>query len=197
MGSLRIIFPVLCLAMAIAMTGASGAARAEDMFGPLPPQEAVAVNGGGDGQRADPEPDGVSILETPLTSLTAMRLRPLFSPSRRPHVAPARLPPPAAAPAVTTPARPRITLLGTVVGDTISYGLFRTEPSGTVKRLRIGEEVQDGWLLRAVRGHEATLEKASDTTVLALPRRQNSAPADSAPGGAPAAGKMSEPRRNN
>jgi general secretion pathway protein N len=42
------------------------------------------------------------------------------------------------------------------------------EATRDIVRLRTGEN-HDGWVLRSVRGREATLEKGPETAILALP----------------------------
>lgn len=106
----------------------------------------------------------------PLSTLTATRDRPLFSPSRRapkPVVANApAVPPPPPAPAVAQ--RPDLVLVGTVTGDTRGVAVFvDTTTRGTV-RLRTGED-HSGWTLRSVEAKSVTLRKGSASETLALP----------------------------
>jgi hypothetical protein len=75
------------------------------------------------------------------------------------------------------PDHSRLTLLGTVVGESVEIGLFIDEASHDVVRLRSGE-AHDGWTLSAVSGRAAVFHKDGDrAATLALP----------APGGEPPA----------
>jgi len=107
----------------------------------------------------------------PLKSLTATRDRPIFSASRRP-------PPPVVVPAPIVSAapprpkeveRPQLSLVGTVIGETESFGLFIDQANKVSLRLRVGEQ-HDGWVLRAVQGREATLEKDLHAATLMMPQ---------------------------
>jgi general secretion pathway protein N len=109
----------------------------------------------------------------PLTSLNATRERPIFLPSRRapaPVVAAAPPPPtPAPTPPPAEPERPRLTLLGAVIGDVEAIAIFFDQGTRAIVRLRTGEDYS-GWVLRSVKGREATLQKGRETVLLALPR---------------------------
>jgi general secretion pathway protein N len=114
--------------------------------------------------RAGPtEGGGNPVAAIPLSSLSATRERPLFSPSRRP--------PPVAvgAPAnEAAPAPPSLSLLGTVIGpfDRIAVIVRGAEPPAS---LRVGETAW-GWKLRAVGPRSATFERpGGGTLVLELP----------------------------
>jgi general secretion pathway protein N len=107
-----------------------------------------------------------------LKSLSATRERPIFLPSRRPPapavagpppVEPVRPPPPPA-----EPDRPRLALVGAVAGDKEGIAIFLDERTRDIVRLRTGEN-HLGWILRSVRGREATLQKDRETVLLALP----------------------------
>jgi len=115
-----------------------------------------------------PEPQAS---ENPLTimevaSLNATQERPLFSSSRRP-------PMPAAAPAqlvptpVNEPRRPALSLVGVVAGEGDAFAIFLEEKTKAVVRLKAGES-HAGWTLRDVGRREATLERGSDSEVLAI-----------------------------
>lgn len=122
---------------------------------------------------------GNPLWEVPIKNLTATRDRPVFSPSRRP-------PPPVVAvtPHVPPrppekPARPQLTLLGTVlsaaeegraVNAADGIGVFLDQTNSIVVRLKTGD-YHNGWFLRSVQGREATLQKDRETVVLALPTR--------------------------
>jgi hypothetical protein len=115
---------------------------------------------------------GNALWSIPLTALSATRDRPIFSPSRRPPPPPPAIaapyvpPPPPPAPP-PEPDHPPLTLSGTVAGMTGGV-IFAKEKDNTPVKLRIGEDYQ-GWVLRAVRGREATFEKNNRTATLALP----------------------------
>jgi hypothetical protein len=106
-----------------------------------------------------------------LEQLSITRERPVFSPSRRPS------PPPAVTPAYVAPIAPQplpaeperlaISLVGTVASKTVGIGVFIEPATRNIVRLRVGDDHQ-GWVLRSVKGREATLEKDSKTTVLEL-----------------------------
>jgi hypothetical protein len=108
----------------------------------------------------------------PLTTLSNTRERPIFSASRRPPaqatVAIARpaAPPPPPAPRAE---RPPLSLVGTVAGDSESFGIFLDRGTSTALRLRVGEDYQ-GWRLRNVRGRDVALERDQQTVVLSLPQ---------------------------
>jgi general secretion pathway protein N len=107
----------------------------------------------------------------PLSSLTATRERPIFLPSRRapaPAVAgtPAVMAPPPPSPA--EPEQPPLTLVGVIAGDTEGFAVFLDAATNSAVRLRTGQDHQ-GWVLRSVKGREATLEKNKRTATLTLP----------------------------
>jgi general secretion pathway protein N len=118
-------------------------------------------------------PRGNPLWAVPLSTLSATREHPLFSPSRRP-------PPPAvvAAPRVPIvtrpppkpeePDHPLLTVVGTVVSESDGIGIFLDQATNTVIRLRIGEN-HAGWILRSVQGRDASFEKDHRTATLALP----------------------------
>jgi hypothetical protein len=122
------------------------------------------------------EPSANPLWAIPLSQLTATRDRPLFLPSRRapaPEVAAA--PVAALAPSAPPPAepgRPSLTLVGAIASDTEGFAVFLDQATNTVVRLRTGQDHQ-GWVLRAVKGREATLVKASMSTTLMLPEPGN------------------------
>jgi general secretion pathway protein N len=111
-----------------------------------------------------------------LGDLSETQARPLFSPSRRPPAPPvlaavASYPVKLGPPAKSGPDHPLLTLLGTIVGDSVEIGVFTDEVSHDVVRLKAGE-AHDGWTLRAIAGRSATFEKAgfrADTLVLPAP----------------------------
>jgi hypothetical protein len=126
------------------------------------------------GPKAAPKPlvSANPLWAIPLSTLTATRERPLFSPSRRaptpvvanaPAIPQQRPPPP---PAVAQ--HPDMILVGTVTGETRGVAVFiDTTTRGTI-RLRTGED-HKGWTLRSVEARSVTLHKGNTTETLALP----------------------------
>jgi general secretion pathway protein N len=125
-----------------------------------------------------PEPrllPGNPLWTVPLTSLSASRDRPLFSPSRRPPPpvvvaaprAPLGSPPP---PKPEEPDHPLLTLTGTISGDGGDIGIFFDPAMNNIIRLRIGQS-HSGWVLSSIRRREASFEKEQQTATLALPSR--------------------------
>lgn len=113
---------------------------------------------------------GNPLWDIALSSLQETRARPIFSPSRRPPSPPvvAALPPPTPKPPPPKePDRPKLTLLGTVIGASDSLGIFTDETSKEVIRIRTGES-HDGWTLRSVQRRAASFEKDDRETTLAL-----------------------------
>jgi general secretion pathway protein N len=115
-------------------------------------------------------PTGNPLWGIPLRLLTATRERPLFSPSRRPPAPPVVAAPPvrpvAAQPA--EPDHPLLTIVGTIVGESDSIGVFIDQATNDVIRLHNGQD-HNGWVLRSVHGREAMFEKDSRRAILALP----------------------------
>lgn len=108
-----------------------------------------------------PQP-GNPLWKIPLGTLSETNARPLFSSSRRPP-APPQLAALASSPAKPTPSKrepdhPRLTLLGTIVGDSIEIGVFVDEASHDVIRLKAGD-THDGWTLSSVAGRTAIFQK--------------------------------------
>ena len=124
--------------------------------------------------RADGEPRGNPLWAMPLESLKVTRERPIFLPSRRPP-APQVVASPAPAPVQPSPpqqAEPlRLQLIGAVAGTSADspdiIALFRDTTTKDVVRLRTGE-AHAGWILRSVKGREATVEKGRERIRLAL-----------------------------
>lgn len=117
------------------------------------------------------DPTGNPLWAIPLSSLTATRERPLFLPSRRapaPAVAgtPVVVAPPP--PSAAEPEQPSLILVGAIAGDSEGFAVFLDQATNDVVRLKTGQDHQ-GWMLRSVKGREATLEKNKRTTTLSLP----------------------------
>lgn len=118
-------------------------------------------------------PTGNPLWAIPLSALTATRDRPLFLPSRRPPALAVAGPPVVAAPQTAAPPpaepeQPPLTLVGAVAGESEGYAVFLDQATNTVIRLKTGQD-HSGWVLRSVKGREATLQKDRRTTTLALP----------------------------
>ena len=138
------------------------------------------------------ELSGNPLWAIPLSSLSATRERPLFTPSRRPPAAAIAGPPrvdPVAATPPTEPERPRLMLVGAIVGDQGGIAIFVDQTTNDVVRLRTGES-HSGWMLRSVRGREAMFQKNSETLTLAMP--VPGAPPTGAPGAPLPSGKEPE-----
>lgn len=108
--------------------------------------------------------------DVPIDALSATRDRPIFSVSRRP--------PPIAAPVTVMrapppppkePERPNLQLVGTVIGDEESFGIFVDPSSQTPLRLRLGA-AHEGWVLQSVQPRQVMLQK--DLEMVALPMPQ-------------------------
>jgi general secretion pathway protein N len=132
------------------------------------------------------DPTGNPLWAVPLSSLTATRERPLFTPSRRapaPAVAGpvAVVAPPPAAPPPPEPERPSLILVGAIAGETEGFAVFLDQATNNIVRLKTGQD-HDGWVLLSVKGREATLEKDKRSATLALP----------APGGPGGPGPLGE-----
>ena len=108
----------------------------------------------------------------PLSTLSATRDRPIFSASRRPPqlaVAPvAVVPAPPPPPPPAEPEKPNLVLVGTIVGDADSFGIFIDQTSRSALRLKLGEQ-HEGWTLRSVQKREAMLVKDQQVAVVAMP----------------------------
>jgi hypothetical protein len=118
------------------------------------------------------ELSGNPLWAIPLSTLSATRERPLFTPSRRPP-APAIAGPPPVEPvagpvAPAEPDRPQLTLVGAVAGDSGGIAIFIDQTTNDVVRLKTGDR-HSGWTLRSVKGREASFQKNSETLTLALP----------------------------
>lgn len=139
----------------------------------LTPGGIVPSQGNGPPQPAgEREARGNPLWAIPLKTLNATRERPLFTPSRRPPTPVIAGPPPpqpvAASPPPAAPEKPRLSLVGAIVGERESIAVLLDEGTRDIVRLRTGES-HAGWVLRSVRRREATLEKDRETMILALP----------------------------
>lgn len=118
------------------------------------------------------EPSGNPLWAIPLSALTATRERPLFLPSRRAPAAavagPVAAAPPPPPPPPAQEERPPLVLIGVVAGESEGFAVFLDQTSNGVVRLKTGQD-HSGWVLRAVKGREATLHKNGKSEILALP----------------------------
>jgi general secretion pathway protein N len=99
----------------------------------------------------------------PLSSLSATRERPLFSPSRR---APATAQ--SSAKSASPPTRPPLALVGAIAGETDGIAIFLDQTTKGTIRLKTGES-HLGWTLRLVKGREAILQKELKTAIFTIP----------------------------
>jgi general secretion pathway protein N len=122
---------------------------------------------------AESSTPGNPLWALPLKQLSITRDRPIFSPSRRPpppatptYVAPVAVRQPVRP---AEPERPAVSLLGTVIGEGDRIGVFLESGTGTMIRMRVGEDHQ-GWVLRLIKAREVTLVKDRElVAVLELP----------------------------
>jgi general secretion pathway protein N len=142
---------------------------------PRPPALGLDAPTPGPATTAPPaERAGNPLWAVPLSSLSVTRERPLFSASRRAPAPPVAAPPVIQArpapppPPPQEPARPRLSLVGTVGGEQ-GIAVFVDQATQAIVRLRTGEG-HDGWVLRTVGGREVTLQNDHDTAILTLPR---------------------------
>jgi general secretion pathway protein N len=59
-------------------------------------------------------------------------------------------------------------LVGTIISDDQSFGIFLDPSTKAALRLKIGE-IHQGWKLRSVQSRAATLERDQQTEILNLP----------------------------
>jgi hypothetical protein len=114
----------------------------------------------------------------PLGSLSATRERPIFSASRRGPAVAVSVPRSEPVKLIVRPPEPEhlnLTLVGTVVSEAESIGVFLDQSTHIFVRLRAGEE-HSGWIVRSIKGREASLEKNSRTETLSLPAPRDASP---------------------
>jgi general secretion pathway protein N len=150
---------------------------------------------------------GNPLWAVPLKQLSATRDRPIFSPSRRPPPAravPVAPPPLKPAVAVHRPERPKLSLVGTIVGKDAAIGIFFDSTTRKAVLLKLGQS-HNGWTLKSVNEKAVTLKRFKQSVVIAMRKHDNShgshsgAPPASRPprSGAPpaSASAASAPRR--
>jgi hypothetical protein len=114
----------------------------------------------------------------PLGSLSVTRERPIFSASRRGPAVAVSVPRSEPVKPIVRPPEPEhlnLTLVGTVVSEAESIGVFLDQSTHIFIRLRAGEE-HSGWIVRSIKARKASLEKNSRTETLSLPARQDTSP---------------------
>jgi hypothetical protein len=118
------------------------------------------------------ERNGNPLWAVPLSSLSATRDRPMFSPSRRPPAPPSILTSAPQPSKPVTPPReaehPPLALLGTIVSESLQIAIFFEEKTKMTTRLKTGEDY-DGWVLRSVATREVEFKGPHRNAVLALP----------------------------
>jgi hypothetical protein len=146
------------------------------------PQRTTSLTGAARDELGNP------LWAVPIRELSATRDRPIFSPSRRPPMPPviALTPPVQPAPKAKDPEpdRPALAILGTVVGQGDSIGIFVEEATKDVLRLHAGQ-AYGTWLLRTVSRREAKFERGETTATLTLPAAREEQSTGSAGGGPP------------
>ncbi|WP_139482654.1 hypothetical protein [Bradyrhizobium ivorense] len=121
--------------------------------------------------------NGNPLWTIPLAVLPDTRQRPIFSPSRRPPPPAAalasepKLPPP---PPIVPPVELQLSLVGTISGGDLSFGIFVDKTSKATLRLKIGEDYQ-GWRLRSVHGREAIMAYGERSETLNFPTQAEAA----------------------
>jgi hypothetical protein len=156
----RVGAPALVLALLVTGAAAQEPAR-ESVILPLQPAPNVPLAGN-------------PLWVIALGELSETQERPIFSPSRRPPAPPvlaaiAATPVKLGPPAKLEPAHPLLTLLGTIVGDSLEIGVFTDEASHDVVRLKAGE-AHEGWTLSAISGRAAIFQKQGyPAATLSLP----------------------------
>jgi len=114
----------------------------------------------------------------PLGSLSVTRERPIFSASRRGPAVAVSVPRSEPVKPIVRPPEPEhlnLMLVGTVVSEAESIGVFLDQSTHIFIRLRAGEE-HSGWIVRSIKARKASLEKNSRTETLSLPARQDTSP---------------------
>ena len=114
----------------------------------------------------EPPLGGNPLWGIPISSLSAMRERPLFSASRRPPVPPrpvAETPPPPSA----EPEHPPFTLVGTAIGKTQNVAVILDQTTKNLVRLHFGEATSR-WNLGSIDLRTMTVEKNNQAVALSL-----------------------------
>lgn len=122
-------------------------------------------------QAGERTPGANPLWAVPLETLSNTRARPIFSSSRRPPPAAVAAAPHAKASHPSSPQaeRPQLSLIGTVIGDDTSLGVFIDSATQAALRLKVGDDFQ-GWKLQSVQGRAVTLTLNGQTAILSLPQ---------------------------
>jgi general secretion pathway protein N len=167
---------LLSVAAAVAAVSANIGAPSDNAIGTIhadetkrpkasPPQDAKVE------QQPKPTLSGNSLWAIPLKDLTATQERPIFSASRRPPTTPVIAAPAAPAGAVPIPVefpRPRLKLVGTIIGTSRALGIFQDQTSNRGLRLQT-DEMHDGWVLEEVSARQVVFQRNNERLILALP----------------------------
>jgi general secretion pathway protein N len=136
--------------------------------------------------RAGDAAGGNPLWAIPLSSLTATRERPLFTPSRRapapvmPNAPVAVVPVAPEAPPPMPETRVALILIGTIASEADGIALFTDPNTREVVRLRLGDVIA-GWTLDTVRSREVTFKKGDRDDVLTIQTDQSATPAVATP----------------
>jgi general secretion pathway protein N len=201
MKSARQIYPA-CLALILHCAALQGAASAQTQIAaldgarppglgeieqfPILPREAAPAQPSATRPAPSQPQAGNPLWAIPLRTLSATRERPIFSPSRRPATPPSvAAPAPAPQNAVAAPPppeRPSLVLIGTIIGEGESIGIFYNPTTRASVRLRVGESDEAGWKLTELGPRNASLQKAQQSIYLALPAPGEAASTAASPG---------------
>ncbi len=66
-------------------------------------------------------------------------------------------------------------LIGAIAGGSEGFAVFLDQSNNNIVRLKTGQD-HNGWVLRSVKGREATLEKNKRSATLALPTPEGLSP---------------------
>lgn len=139
------------------------------------------------------ELSGNPLWAIPLSTLSATRERPLFTPSRRPPAPAVAGPPPAEPVAVVPPPaepeRPQLVLVGVVGSDSGGIAIFVDQATNDVVRLKTGDS-RSGWKLESAKGREVQFQRNGETLTFALPA-PNAVTSSTPPPGPPSPGPPS------
>jgi general secretion pathway protein N len=114
-----------------------------------------------------PPSGGNPLWQIPLTSLSATRDRPIFSPSRRPPPIVNSPIEPSKPLVVAGPDRPPLSLVGAIVGENDGIAILLDQTTKVISRVKTGDS-HAGWVLRSVKGREAMLEKDHQRPIISL-----------------------------
>jgi hypothetical protein len=119
--------------------------------------------------------------EVSLEAMSATRIRPLFSPTRRPPP-----PPPAAASTQTvaaapaSPSPPDVTLTAVVIGTDLRVAVFKRGTEAKSLSVAAGGEIE-GWRVTSIEPREVQMQRDDEVITFPLVKRPGKAPATVAP----------------